>query len=458
MPRWSFVVTLTIAIGAPPALAQSPATFGKDGAPLSSLDVGGQLSQALIDRDGLAAGSKGGDSTVSTVTSGTSGVARALAATYPADRRAGAEQMFRDLLAGYARVETAFGLPAGDLAGATALFVIGSFEAFRGTAVDPAAYRPVIAQMRGAIQASAAFGKAGAPARREAYEQLAILGMFVTAVRLELEKHPDEKIARELRTAAGTYLSQFLGTDPDKVEISTAGVAIGAASAPPAAASAPGASAPAASAPATAPARSPALDATATIETVGFYTVHRWNDGFMLQLPTPIVLFKSGDALLEMDNLNDPAGLEANRRSRPQDWTKWRRVGRTIQRRDGDEWRKLEWTRTNDRLPRGFKLDRSYQSFSGGGGTFAGSTTSTASWRNVRFDRSGRFSTDGGAGATTGGVTARSQSATAGGTYEIAGYTLTLRHSDGRTVHRSIVADQKNPKVIWIDGTSYTSD
>jgi hypothetical protein len=443
MPRWSFVVTLAIAAGSSPALAQNPAAFGKDGAPLSSLDAGGQLSQNLIDRDGLAAGarSKGGVSTVSTVTSGTSGVARALAATYPEDRRAGAEQMFRDLLAGYARVETALGLPAGDLAGATALFVIGSYEALRGTAVDPAVYRPVIAQMRGAIQASVAFGKADAPARREAYEQLAILGMFVTAVRLELEKHPDEKVARELRTAAGTYLSQLLGTDPDKIEISTAGVAIGATSAP-----------------AAAPARNPALDATATIETVGFYTVSKWNDGFMMQLPTPIVLFKSGDALLEMENLNDPAGLEANRRSRPQDWTKWRRVGRTIQRKDGEEWRKLEWTRTNDRLPRGFKLDGSYQSFSGGGGTFAGSTTSTASWRNLRFDRSGRFSTDGGAGATTGGVTARSQSAAAGGTYEISGYTLTLRHSDGRTVYRSIVTDEKNPKVIWIDGTSYTSD
>jgi hypothetical protein len=70
MPRSSFVVTLAIAACSSPALAQSPAAFGKDGAPLSSLDAGGQLSQNLIDRDGLAAGarSKGGVSTVSTVT------------------------------------------------------------------------------------------------------------------------------------------------------------------------------------------------------------------------------------------------------------------------------------------------------------------------------------------------------------------------------------------------------
>ena len=79
-------------------------------------------------------------------------------------------------------------------------------------------------------------------------------------------------------------------------------------------------------------------------------------------------------------------------------------------------------------------------------------------WRNLTFDRSGRFTTGRGAGATADGVTARSESGAEGGRYEVAGYTLTLRFGDGRVVQRSLVADPEDPGVVWIDGTGYTSN
>lgn len=206
------------------------------------------------------------------------------------------------------------------------------------------------------------------------------------------------------------------------------------------------------------PDRSAAARAASDIEAVGFYTrVSIGYGGMVLTTPTPIVLFRSGHALLEMENLSDPAGIESNRRTAPGDWTRWRRAGRAIERLDRGRWRKLEWTKQHAPLPRGFTLDRSYSMSSGlGSGTGPGSSNVIA-WRKLTFDRTGRFSTSGGAGATADGVAARSESRAEGGRYEIAGYTLTLRFGDGRVVQRSLVADPEDTKVIWIDGTGYTS-
>jgi hypothetical protein len=444
-PRWSLFALLAVVAGSSPAASQPAPDYGVVDSRMSSSLAPGRLSQSLIDETALRAGGvrRGKSAGVSTVTTGSSNTARDMAGGFPEDRRAGIERGFRELLAAFAKVEGALGVPAGDVAGAAALFVIGSYEAHRDTAVDQSVYGKVIAQMRVAIRSSPEFARATARERREAYERLAIIGMLLTATRLALASQPDEAVARNLRAAARTYLSQFLHADPDRIAISAAGVAI---EGPVASAGAAGN-------------RSPALAATAQIETVGMYTATEMGyGGMILQVPTPIVLFRSGDALLEMGNLNDPAGIEANKRSDPGSWTRWRRNGKKIERKDGQRWRELEWTPRHGRLPRGFKLDRTYQRFSGGGNTFAGGTTSIAVWRNLRFDRSGRFSSDGGSGSTTGGVTARSRAASEGGTYEIEGYTLTLRHDDGRIVHRSIVANPKDTKVIWIDGTGYTSD
>jgi hypothetical protein len=304
--------------------------------------------------------------------------------------------------------------------------------------------------------------------RRELYEQLAILGMFVVGVRAHLAQHPDAAMARSLRAAAKGYLVQ-LTIDPDTLEITAAGLSgqTGAAAGPRTPPDAPRASsegpspAPAPSpspAPAAAPETSPAVAATKDIVTVGFYTRTAVGyGGSMSFLPTPIVLFKSGDALLEMSYLNDPAGLEANKRSHPRAWTKWRRVGGAIERADGSKWLKLEWTAHYDRLPKGFRLGRSYQRLSAGA-TFGPGGMAMASWSNLRFDRSGRFSSDSGAGAGSSSVATSSRTKTSGGTYEISGYALTLRYDDGRVMHRTIIADpQERQKVIWIDGTGYTS-
>jgi hypothetical protein len=134
--------------------------------------------------------------------------------------------------------------------------------------------------------------------------------------------------------------------------------------------------------------------------------------------PTSIVLFDSGDALLEMTNLADPSGIEANKQRRPKAWTKWRKVGTVLERLDRGRWAKLHVTKQYHRLPAQFRLDGDYD--------------------GIAFTRDGRFSTAGGAG-----------------TYDITGYLLELRFDDGRRVTRAVVADPDDLDTIWIDGVGY---
>ncbi len=454
-------LTVLALSSAPPARAQLMPAYGQNGAPMSSfLSTSFLAGQALL--SGAAQGSRAGaprGRAVSTITTGTSGAARKLAAAYPAPKRPEVERMFAGLLAGYARLERQVAVPAGDLAGALALLVIASYEAYRDTSLDPSIYPPVVDQLRGAIGSHPAFAKTAMAERRELYEQLAMIGMFVLVVRAELAKQPNPAVVQHLRVASKGYLGQ-LGLDADRLAITRSGLGqppggaaprVDAMRAPP----------PAEPPPAPSPGadRSPAVQASRDIVTVGFYTrTEVGHGGWVNMVPTPIVLFRSGDALLVMRHLNDPGGLEASKRRHPGDWTRWRRgAGGRIERRDGAGWRKLEWTKQHDRLPKGFTLHRSYHQVSAGATQGAGGMA-MASWRNLRLDRSGRFTTGGGSGGGGRGVAVRSRAQASGGTYEVAGYTLTLRHDDGRVVHRSIIADPKDPKVIWIDGEGYTSD
>jgi len=463
MRRPDVSVTLASLVGSARALAQDGTEYGSGGAPISWFLATSDLSRNLVREQLLRAGpvARPGRGP-STITTGSSQVAHLLARAYPADERAHAERLFRHLFQGYAQIEDTVGVEPGDLAGATAVFVIAAFEAYRDTDLDRSAYGPVIEQLRGLIQASPEFAAASASARREIYEHMAILGTFVLALRAQLRAHPEPTARGSLRSAAKAYLWQFLNVDPERLHISGAGIAI---QQPPAARDPTPTRAATGAAGASPPlgpdlaARNPAVPATAEIATVGLYA--RMEVGFngaLLQKPTPIVLFNSGEALLEMAHLCDRAGLEANRRSHPGDWTTWRRNGAAIERLEGSHWSKLEWTTCYDRLPPGFVLEGRYHCFSGGAIRLATASSSIASWQNLWFERSGRFTIGGGMVSTTGRVTSRAQAPSADGSYEISGYTLTLRYDDGRTADRVIVADPADTRVIWIDGAGYTRD
>jgi hypothetical protein len=153
-------------------------------------------------------------------------VARSLAARYPAERRAEAERHFQQLLQGYHRIEDRFGIPRYDVAGSVAAFLAGSLMAYRNEDFPDPHFKPLVAQMRGVIADNREFAKASPAARREMYEQLAILGMTMATTQMALKQQPDRRIAANMRRAAKGYLEQFLKADPDRVEITSQGLVI----------------------------------------------------------------------------------------------------------------------------------------------------------------------------------------------------------------------------------------
>jgi hypothetical protein len=214
---------------------------------------------------------------------------------------------------------------------------------------------------------------------------------------------------------------------------------------------------------------SPALSAAArvsdTIETVGFDNKASFGVGGSMTFgPKPVVLFRSGDALSNMDGLKFEGGLDAHKAAHPDQWIKWRRNGNTIELSSSQGWKKLPYPKTMDRLPRGFTLAGTYRNLSGTGNAAMGGTSSMSAWSDYTFDAAGNFTTGGGLSGhdrvETGGTRTTTvfsgASPTQHGRYSIDGYTLTLMYADGKTERRMIVAESGDPSVIWLDGYGYT--
>lgn len=149
-----------------------------------------------------------------------------LANTYPGAQREAARRTFNDLLDGYRAIEQRFDLPAGDLAGAVAAFVAGSFMAYRDTDFPDASFGPLVAQMRDVLAATPEFAAASSAEIQESYEQMAILGMFMATTQMALQQRPDPALRVRLRAAARGYLEQFLNTDAERLRITAAGLAL----------------------------------------------------------------------------------------------------------------------------------------------------------------------------------------------------------------------------------------
>lgn len=152
--------------------------------------------------------------------------AERLAGTYPAEQREAARRLFEELLVGYRTIEGRFGIPRDDLAGAVAAFLAGSYMAYRDTEFPDASFRPLVDQQRAVILGTAAFSAASAREKRETYEQMAILGMFMATTRAALKQRPDPALRSALQNAARGYLEQFLKVDAARVEITAAGLAL----------------------------------------------------------------------------------------------------------------------------------------------------------------------------------------------------------------------------------------
>lgn len=149
-----------------------------------------------------------------------------IAANYPAERRAEVQRTFQELLTKYRDVERAMNVPSFDVAGAVAMFLSGSYEAYHDASLEPEQFKALVAQMRRVIGTSPDFARASNEDKQEMYEQMAILGMFMAATQDELSRKPNPKIAADMKQVARGYLEQFLKTDADRVHISSHGLVL----------------------------------------------------------------------------------------------------------------------------------------------------------------------------------------------------------------------------------------
>ncbi len=179
--------------------------------------------------------------------------------------------------------------------------------------------------------------------------------------------------------------------------------------------------------------------------------------GFLMQDVYPVVLFRNGDALKDIQGLTNSGGLSAHRKSNPGDWTQWRRSGGRVELQTSEGWRPLPFSQTYQTLPNQFRLDGTYRSLSGTGNVAIGGGSSVAAWRTYTFSSAGRVERDGGAGASSGNTVTAAVAPNRRGAYEIDGLVLRIRYDDGTTEERVLITDPNDVKsAIWLDGHGYS--
>ncbi len=196
----------------------------------------------------------------------------------------------------------------------------------------------------------------------------------------------------------------------------------------------------------------------AQIESFGFDTRMTMGVGGFMGLDVfPVVLFKNGDALKDVEGLSFTGGLAAHRRAKPNSWTRWRRSGGKLQLATTDEWSALAFQVLYPSLPADFRLNGRFRSLSGAGNAAIGGTQSVAAWRVYAFTPDGRVVRDNGAGGGSADVAVSSVAPSQRGRYRTDGLVLHITYDDGSRESRILITNPNDPKsAIWLDGTGYT--
>ncbi len=160
------------------------------------------------------------------VGSAQAGMPARMAAHLPAAARPDVERLYRVMLDKYPPLMNQLGVPAGDVAAAVATFLAGSYVAYRGVDFPDQHFKPLYEQVREIIGANAAFARASPVQRREMYEQMAILGMYMAVTREALKQRPDPQLAAAMKLAAKNYLQQFMKVDPERMRITDKGLIV----------------------------------------------------------------------------------------------------------------------------------------------------------------------------------------------------------------------------------------
>lgn len=385
--------------------------------------------------------------------SGQSTAAAKLAAAYPINARAEVERVFGMLLSTYPQVEQKLGMPANELGGAVALFVVTSLQAYQGRDVEIEQFKTVAAQMRAALSTNAAIAEAPDADKQDVYEQLAILGMFLDGVHEQLKKTPNPQVAANMKQAAKGYLEQFLKTDADALTLTAQGLKI--AGTPKTAAAAN----PASSQPATTKPSAPELtaDARADARTIEAVVLDEsWTMGIggsMVLKYRPVVLFADGSYTRDAEKaLTNAAKIQS----------RWRKEGGDYFITDSEGKPKKLRAKMIARPARAKQtLTGRYASMSGLGGGGTGTAMvvaykdySFAADGSVRMDRGAGASTNDQTGAAEGTSVVTSSKSGSAGRYSIDEYTITLS-LDGKSTQALFYFYPDSDDAIGIGGGTF---
>jgi hypothetical protein len=195
----------------------------------------------------------------------------------------------------------------------------------------------------------------------------------------------------------------------------------------------------------------------AQIETVGFINrMEMGVGGYSYNQPKPVALFRGGDALLEIGNLSRATSVEADRAAHPSDWGRWKRTAGGIELLQGNQWKKLDYAKTMERLPAGFALSGDFRYIGGGGGAAYGGTSVIVQEGRYAFRPNGTYLSDRSNSLIDPHVTTRTKGPALEGRYRVDGYLLRLEVPGGRPEIHVISTYPMDPSVIWIDGRVYT--
>lgn len=147
--------------------------------------------------------------------------AETLARAYSPKQPGPLKSVFEQSLDLFAKAAQKAQQPADDVAVALAFFIATNYSASSGQPlVANADFPRLAARMRASLSGSRAFQKADARTRRETFEQLAMVGMFMHLAKLELDKNPASEAAQHFRNHAKANLVSVLGVPADRVVLS----------------------------------------------------------------------------------------------------------------------------------------------------------------------------------------------------------------------------------------------
>jgi hypothetical protein len=149
-----------------------------------------------------------------------------LAAIYPEKTRPQMVAYFKQLQKGWSEMEGKFGLQPGDMGGAMAAFIAGSYMGYRNVTLPDAQFARLIEQTRAYLGGNPAVRGLGDADKQAFYETLSTMGMYVAMSQLVLAKQPDPDAIARMQEAGKQYLEDFLGVAADRVVIDERGLSL----------------------------------------------------------------------------------------------------------------------------------------------------------------------------------------------------------------------------------------